>query len=255
MTLPLDKAVHGVGVIGLLMVLVLPWLRLKLRWEHAIGAWGLAAFLLGQYLGLFWAPPERMMGEVGRILYVHVPAAWLAMVTFTVAFVGALGFLMTSKRGWDYTVEAAVEVGIMLNALLLVLGAIFAKPTWNVWWTWDPRLTASAIMLLTFVGVQLLRSAVADGDRRATWSAIATVLAYINIPITYLSVRWWRSIHQTQSSPETVNPDMVFVLRLNAYAFLFLTIWFLVRRWRVAHARDLADQPPELPPVTTAVIG
>lgn len=220
---------------------------MKFRWEWVPAGLAIILFSLGTYLGLFWAPKEAMMGDVGRILYVHVPAAWLSMVAFTVAFVAALGSLFTSRKGWDWAVEAATEVGVVLNVLLLILGSIFARPTWGVWWDWDPRLTASAVMLLTFVGVMMLRSMVEDPDRRALWSAVATVMAYVNIPVTYMSVRWWRSLHQVQSSPSTMSPDMVFVLRLNAFAFLFWMIWMMAARWRMAKALALASAPPALP--------
>jgi heme exporter protein C len=219
----------------------------RIEWEHLLGLVGLILLCVGQYMGLFVAPAERMMGEVGRILYTHVPAAWLALVAFTLAFFAAVGHLFTGDRRLDWLVESTIEVGAMLNALLLLQGSLFARPTWGVWWTWDPRLTSSAVMLLTFVGVLLLRSAVRDPDRRATWTSVATVLAFVNIPITYFSVKWWRSLHQIQSSPETVASPMVLVLRLNAFAFLFLTLWFVGRRWRIAAARAQAEAAPPLP--------
>ncbi len=218
-----------------------------MRWEVVPGLLGLGLLLLGNALGLFWAPPDQHMGEVARILFVHVPAAWLSLVAFTVAFGAALGFLFTGRPGSDALVESSIEVGCMLNTLLLVLGSIFARPTWGVWWDWDPRLTASAVMLLTFVGVLLMRAMVEDYDRKALWSAAATVLAYVNIPVTYFSVRWWRSLHQVQSSPNTMSEDMVLVLRINAFAFLFLMIWMMAVRWRIARARALAAAPPPLP--------
>lgn len=219
---------------------------MKIAWEHFVGLLGLVLLLWGWYLGLFDSPREAMMGEVARILYVHVPAAWLAMVTFTIAGIAAMTYVATGRRGADSLVEAACEVGVMECVLLLVLGAIFARPTWGVWWTWDPRLTSSAVMCLTFIGVLLLRVSVKDPSRRALWSSIATILAFVNIPITYMSVKWFRSMHQLQSSPTTMSDDMVFVLRLNAFAFLFLTIWFLARRWRIAEAERDAEAPPPL---------
>ncbi len=240
------------GPIGLFLFVALAAMRSRLpfRWEHGIGVYGLALFLYGQYGGLVIAPPERMMGDVARILYVHVPAAWMTMVMFTWAFVGALGALLwRSKRDWfDHLSEAATEVGVVLGCLLLVLGAIFARPTWGVYWTWDPRLTASAIMVLSFVGVILLRALVAERDVRVLWASTATILAFVNIPITYMAVRWWRSMHQLQSSPDTMSDLYVFFLRVNAWAFLALATWFVVRRWRIAHAQALLDAPPELPP-------
>lgn len=221
-------------------------MKLPFPWEHIAGAIGLILLVIGNYMGLFIAPSEMMMGEVSRILYVHVPAAWLSLVAFTVAFVAALGHLANGKQSWDSAVEASCEVGVLLCTLLIVLGSIFARPTWGVWWTWDPRLTASAIMLLTFIGVLMLRATVDEPVRRALWTSIATVLAYITIPITYMSVRWWRSVHQLQSSPETMSADMVLVLRINAFAFLFLMIWFIARRWRIAQHLNHVELPPEL---------
>ena len=242
----MDPGVHAIGLIGLALAAALPFIQDQIEWEHAVGGWGLLWLTIGCSLGLFWAPKETMMGDVGRILYVHVPAAWIAMVVFTVAFVCALGYLFSGKLGWDWAVESACEVGIMMNGLLLVLGSIFAKPTWNTWWTWDPRLTASLVMMLTFIGVLLLRGAVNDPNRRATWTGVATIVAYLNIPITYMSVRWWASMHQQQSTPDTMNDEMKFVMRMCAWAFLLLSIWFMARRWRVAKLVAESEMPEPL---------
>jgi len=220
----------------------------KFRWELAVGIVGIAALLFGHGMGLFYAPPERMMGEVGRIFYVHVPVAWYAMLTFTVAAVAAVGWLTTGRHGFDWCVEAATEVGIVLNALLLILGSLWARPTWGVWWTWDPRLTSATVMLLTFVGVMLLRSAFKDPLRRANRTAIATILAFVNVPVTYMSVKWWRSLHQIQSTPDTVSEPMVLVFRINLVAMLLVVVWFIAHRWRIAKTRAAAERPPELPP-------
>ena len=218
----------------------------KFAKEHVVGGIGLLLMLYGHYLGLVAVPPEQMMGEVGRILYVHVPAAWITLVMFTLSFITALAFLITGKKSFDWATVATVEVGVLLNVLLLLLGSIFARPTWGVWWDWDPRLTASAIMLLTFVSVLVLRSMVEDEQRRSLWTAVTTVVAYINIPITYFSVRWWRSVHQVQSSPETVSDIFTFALRVNAFAMLFVGLWFVVRRWRIEKHRSILLTPPNL---------
>ena len=213
-------------------------------WEHVIGGLGLLLLIVGHYMGLSWSPRESWMGDTVRILYTHVPAAWVAMLTFTAAFFAAVAHLFTGRKALDWLVEATVEVGILLNAMLLIQGSLFAKPTWGVWWQWDPRLTMSVVMLLTFVGVMLLRGAVHDPERRATWSSVATVLAYVNIPITYMSVKWWRTLHQIQSSPDTVDDPMVLVLRLNVLAFVLITVWFVARRWRIAAASEIVSLPP-----------
>lgn len=249
----------GLGVLYLVAVGAFRLARLGRRypgmfrfgWEHPLGVGGVAMLAIGNWLGLAWSPRERFMGEVGRILYVHVPAAWIAMLCFLLAGGFAAAFLFLGRRSLDSALESACEVGVMQGALLLVLGAIFARPTWGVWWSWDPRLTTSAVMMLSFVGVLLLRGVVRDPDRRATWSAVATILATANVPITYMSVKWWRSLHQIQSETtqgSAIDPAMRWILYFNTLAFVYLTVWFLARRWRLAEARAAAEVPEPLPP-------
>ncbi|MEE9562430.1 MAG: cytochrome c biogenesis protein, partial [Thermoanaerobaculia bacterium] len=191
-------------------------------------------------------------GEVQRIMYVHVPCAWVGMVCYTLAVVMAIVSLWTHRPRHDAIVTAAAEVGIVFNALLLVQGSIWARATWGVWWDWDVRLTTSLVMLLLFAGVLALRSFVDDPSQRATWTAITTIVAFIDVPLVYFCVRWWRSLHQVQSSPETVNPLMVLPLRLNAFAILFIAIWMIARRTRLEMARfrqEHVDEPARLAPV------
>ncbi|MGB6334029.1 MAG: cytochrome c biogenesis protein, partial [Thermoanaerobaculia bacterium] len=149
----------------------------KFTWDQAFGWLGLALLAVGTYMGLFVAPPERFMGEVQRIMYVHVPCAWVGMVCYTLAFVMAIVSLWSHRPRHDAIVTAAAEVGIVLNALLLIQGSIWARATWGVWWDWDVRLTTSLVMLLLFAGVLALRSFVDDPSRRATWTAITTIVA------------------------------------------------------------------------------
>ena len=198
---------------------------------------GLVLLAVGHYAGLFVAPPEAMMGDVGRILYVHVPTAWLALLTYFIAFIAACGALATGRDGWDATTEAAVEVGVLLTALLLFQGSMWAKPTWGTYWTWDPRLTTTAIMGVAFTGVLVLRKLIHDHDRRRIVSSVATILAFVDVPIVYMSVKWWKSLHQTQSSPETVSDPMVWVLRVAAFGMLSLSIGFILFRRHIALAQ------------------
>jgi heme exporter protein C len=209
----------------------------KFSWDQAFGWLGLALLAVGTYMGLFVAPPERYMGEVQRIMYVHVPCAWVGMVCYTFAFVMAIVSLWTHRPRHDAMVTGAIEVGIVLNALLLIQGSIWARATWGVWWDWDVRLTTSLVMLLLFAGVLALRSFVDDPARRATWTAITTIVAFIDVPLVYFCVRWWRSLHQVQSSPETVDPLMVLPL--------------MARRTRLEMARfrqEHVDEPARLEP-------
>ncbi|HEY3451862.1 MAG TPA: cytochrome c biogenesis protein CcsA [Myxococcales bacterium] len=210
---------------------------------------GLALLGLGSFWGLARAPAERWMGEVQRIMYVHVPTAWVALLCLVAAFAFAVLFLTTRRWKLDALLEASVEVGVVLSFLLCVQGAIWAKPTWGVWWDWDPRLTTVAVMLFAFVGVLALRRFVEDPVRRAVWSSLATILAFADVPIVYFSVRWWSSLHQTQSSPQTVDPAMVLPLRLSAIGMLLLATGFVLVRAQIASRRLEAElaPPPEAP--------
>jgi heme exporter protein C len=216
----------------------------------------LACLAVGSYLGLAVAPPEHYMGEVQRIMYVHVPTAWNAMLALTFAFICALMSLFRADWKWDSRMEAAIEMGIVLSFLLCVQGSIWAKPTWGVWWDWDPRLTTTAVLLFAFLGIYTLRKFVDDPVKRATWSAAATIVAYVDVPIVYLSVKWWNSLHQMQSSPATVSKDFYLPLRLNAFGILFLMIGLIWIRSRVASMRlrnELAP-PPEHEAVSPAAL-
>jgi heme exporter protein C len=142
-------------------------------------------------------------------------------------------------------------MGVVLTGLLCIQGAIWAKPTWGVYWDWDPRLTTTAVMFFAFVGILTLRRFVEDPVKRATWSAVATIIAYVDVPIVYFSVRWWNSLHQMQSSPETVSAPFLIPLRTNAFGILFLMIGLIWLRTRVARMRlehELAPPLPEPPP-------
>jgi len=216
---------------------------------YALIALGVLCLLVGSYLGLFVAPPEHYMGDVQRIMYVHVPTAWNAMLAMTFAFGAAIVFLFTSDWKWDARMEAGIEVGVLLAFLLCCQGAIWAKPTWGVWWDWDPRLTTTAVLLLAFAGILALRRFIDDPVKRGTWSAVATIVAYVDVPIVYFSVRWWNSLHQQQSSPATVSSQFHLPLRLNAFGVLFLMTGFIMLRARLASRRlatELAPPPQEL---------
>ena len=223
-----------------------------MKWEHRLALLGVVLLAVGHSMGLFVAPREVMMGDVGRILYVHVPTAWVALVMYLIAFVCAIGTLWTGRRAWDATMEGSVEVGAVLNALLLVQGSIWARPTWGIWWTWDPRLTTAAVLLVLFIVVLVLRRTIEQTERRMTATAVATIVAFVDVPIVYFSVKWWRTLHQPFSNPKTVSSSMVLPLRIAAFGMLFLALGYMLRRRSMALARlaeeDDAPDLPELPP-------
>ena len=215
---------------------------------------GLLLFAIGSYIGLVRTPGELWMGDVQRIMYVHVPTAWNAMLALTFSFFCALMYLFNSSWKWDCRLEASVEVGVVFCALLCAQGSIWAKPTWGVWWDWDPRLTTTAVLLLAFIGILALRRFVEDPMRRARWSAVATIIAYVDVPIVYFSVKWWNSLHQTQSSPETVSSVFHLPLRMNAFAILFLMIGLISLRSRMAALRLRGELAPPIATTSRPVV-
>ncbi len=209
--------------------------------------------VLGTYFGLFVAPPEQFMGEVQRIMYVHVPTAWNGLLALTFAFACAILFLFNGGWKWDALMEGSIEVGVVLGFLLCCQGAIWAKPTWGVWWDWDPRLTTTAVLIFAFLGILALRKFVDDPVKRGVWSSVATIIAYVDVPIVYFSVRWWNSLHQLQSNPNTVSKPFWIPLRANAFGILFLMTAFILLRARVSKLRLENELAP--PPLLEAELG
>lgn len=232
------------------------WIEEKTRASFGVraGLIGIGVILtaVGAYLGLFWAPPDRMMGDVQRIMYCHVPLLWNALIALCINFACSVLYLIKPSWKTDSLAEAAAETGVVMGANGVLLGAIWAKPTWGVWWTWDPRLIAAAIMLIAYAGYLALRRFIEDPDRRALWSSVVGILVAVDLPVVWFAVRWFRSIHQFQSSPSTVDPALRVPLRVMAFAFLFLLMGFLWQRYRIAlaHRKDEVALPDALP--TTA---
>jgi heme exporter protein C len=215
-------------------------------WTRALPVLALLTLGFGIYEGLVAAPADRMMGDVYRIMFVHVPSAWICLVAYTVNFVASLVYLFTNKPEADALADSSAEVGVVFNTLLLITGSIWGRPTWGVWWTWDPRLTTAAIMLFAFSGYVALRRFVEEPERRATWAAVVAIIIFADIPIVWFSVKWWNSLHQLQSSPSTVAGPMVLALRTNAFAFLFIYLWFVRLRYNLARLRQRVEltEPP-----------
>ena len=190
-------------------------------------------FVFAQVKGLLLTPPDQYMGQVQKLMYVHVPAAWNSFISFFIVFVSSILFLIRKNLFWDHLAASAAEIGCVLTALTLALGSTWGRPTWGVWWTWDPRLTTTAILFLLYVGYVSFRGFIPSAIKRAKLAAPLGVIIFLNVPIVYYSVRWWRTLHQVQSSPKTVDPQMVLALRLNAFAFLGVLILFLYFRTRL----------------------
>jgi heme exporter protein C len=203
-----------------------------------LGLLAVASSLIATFMALVWAPTDAVQGDVYRIIYVHVPLAWLAYLAFFVVFLASLGWLLTKRPWFDALAVASAEVGVLFTGMFIVAGSIWAKPTWGVWWTWDPRLVTTAIMFMMYVGYLLLRSVSNDFARRATRAAVVGVIAVIDIPIVHLSVLWMNSLHQLPTvlraggSP-ALDAAMGVTLGISVIAFTFVYFAFLAERMSI----------------------
>lgn len=199
-----------------------------------LGLAALVTMAIGSYIGLFVVGADVEMGEVQRLMYVHVPAAWTAFVAFFIVFLGSVLYLVQRDERADRVAASAAEVGVVFMGLTLATGMLWGKPTWGVWWTWDPRLTTTALLMAVFVGYLAVRGFADDPERRARWSAIVGIMGFVQVPIVYLSVVWWRSLHQPPSSPRSVSSEILATWMLNFFAFLLVFAWMTARRGHAA---------------------
>jgi len=206
--------------------------------SRALLALALAVFAVGQYLA-FKAPPDVQQGYLIRILYVHVGAAWVAYLAFFVAMLYAVLYLWKQDAAYDRLSAASAEIGLLFMLLTLFGGMMWARPTWGVFWTWEPRLTTSAILTAFYVGYFLLRHAIEDPEFRAKAAAAAAILGVVNIPINYMSVYWWRSIHQTATfdvinRKTHMDGSMVVAMLVNLLAITLFYLAFLRIKGQIA---------------------
>ena len=176
-------------------------------------------------------------GDVQRIMYVHVPAAWLAFLAFGVTVVGSVGWLRTRNQRWDRLAASSAEIGVVFTGLAIVAGMIWARPVWGQYWTWEPRLVTTALLFFVYLGYLALRRAVIDPVQRARRAAIMGIVAFVQIPIVYQSVNWWRSLHQT-SSRNSIDGPLRVTLWLAVLAFTFAYAVMLKRRLELARLED-----------------
>src|ERR1041384_7105104 len=164
--------------------------------QRGMGGATVVALAATVTIGLFVVPPDAAQGDVQRLMYMHVPAAWVTFLSFGVVFVGSVAYLKTGRIQWDRVAAASAEIGVLFCALTIVLGSLWGRPVWGTWWTWDPRLTTTAVLLLIYVGYLSLRKVADSPARRAKGAGVVGVVGYLDVPIVHQSVVWWRSLHQ-----------------------------------------------------------
>jgi heme exporter protein C len=211
---------------------------------NGLGIFALLAVLVGLYLTFFYVPPDTLQGDVQRIMYIHVPTAWVAFFAFFVVFLASIIYLWKRLPEADRLAYASAEIGVLFTALTLIDGSIWGKPTWGTWWTWDARLTTTAILFVIYVGYLMLRSFIDESERRARFSALVGIVGFIDVPIIYMSVLWFRTLHQPPSIQRggTSMPDaMLFTLLFNFGAYTLVYLFFLVKRVRIESLQAILD--------------
>ena len=213
--------------------------------------WLAAAVLASTTLvALFGVPADAAQGDVQRIMYVHVPSAWLAYLAFFVTLIAGLLFLVRGDLRYDRVAVASAEIGLVLTGLTIATGAIWGKATWGKWWDWEPRLTTTAILFVVYAGYLLIRQSIVDRRRRARLGAVFGIVGFLNVPLVHFSVLWWRGLHQPPTvirpGQPTIDPLLLAALLASVISFTVVYIWLLRRRIELEAARDRADLALEL---------
>jgi heme exporter protein C len=219
------------------------------RRHGVLGLLALAFIVAGLYYGLVKAPPDAYQGDVQRIMYLHIPSILTAYLSFFIVFVGRCLYLWKRERRDDILARSAAEIGVLFTALTIVEGSIWGRPTWGVWWTWDARLTLTAVLLMIFAGYLMLRSLIEDEERGAVAGAILGIIGFLDIPLIHMSVYWWRTLHQPPSilrpdkAPwENIHPAMLIALAINFAAFMLFYFYLLGLRIRVGEREARVQQ-------------
>ena len=200
--------------------------------------------LVATWMVFFYAPTEAVMGNVQRVFYFHVAAGWVGMLGFLVAAIAGIAYLRIKDSKWDIVEVSAVEIGMVFALINVITGSIWARPIWNTWWTWDPRLTTATIMLLIYAAYLLLRAGIEDPNRRARFGAVYAIIGFLSVPLTFFSARLYRTIHPVvigtnQPGAEgafdmTSKMLQVFLFSLIVFTFIFADLlWHRIRMGRL----------------------
>jgi heme exporter protein C len=205
---------------------------------------GTAAGLLlasGLYLGLVVVPPDAVQGDVQRIMYLHVPSIVTAYLAFSVVFCSSILYLWKRDVRFDAVAVSSAEIGVIFTGITLATGTIWGKPTWGVWWTWDARLTLTAILFTIYVGYLMLRSFAEDPQAGARYGAVLAIIGFLDIPLNHFAVYWWRTLHQPSSilrpGGPSVAPAMLVPLAVNFVGLVLLYTYLLLERVRLERMR------------------
>jgi heme exporter protein C len=216
------------------------------RW---LGGSAAAAAVAAAVLALAVAPPDAVQGQAQRLMYVHVPAAWVAYLCFGLVLVCSIAHLVTRDLRWDRRAQACAELGVGMTALAIALGSLWGRPVWGTWWVWDPRLVTTAVLLLVYLGYLSVRGLSDDRVAAARRAAAVGIIGFVDVPVVHFSVVWWRTLHQQATllspDPAPMDPRMLAALLVSLVAFTLGGA--VVVRGRLARlaARDALPAAPQ----------
>ncbi len=195
--------------------------------------------LLCLYAIFIYAPIEKTMGVVQKIFYFHLSQAFLSFFAFFIVFIASILYLYKRDIRWDILALSSAEVGVIFCSLVLITGPIWARPIWNVWWTWDPRLTTTLILWFMYVAYLMIRKLLPYGSQRSNIASVFGIISFINVPITFLVIRMWRSIHPVviDTSGVHISAPMLTTLLISLGAFCLLFLLLLRTRIRLENTR------------------
>lgn len=217
--------------------------RLRGPWTWAIAGVALL-FGISLYMIFLYAPRERVMGDVQRIFYAHLPLAWNGLLAFAVTFVLSILYLKTRRAGFDRWAAASAEVGLLFTTLMLITGSLWARAAWGTYWTWEPRLTTAFLLWLMYAFYLILRQSIEDPQKMRLLAAVYGIVAFINVPIVFMSIRWWRTLHPVliKASGFQMEPEMVQTLMVALVSFTALFGLLLWERVRVAQLEEQMER-------------
>ena len=207
---------------------------MKDNYKFKSGLLGLSFILLvtALYMVFIYVPTEETMGVVQRIFYLMVPMGWLSLLSFFIVFIGSILYLVKRESKWDILASCSAEIGIVFTTLALIVGAIWAKPIWGVWWTWEPRLTATIVLWLIYAAYLLVRSYTAEEERGARFAAVVGIVGFVDIPIIALATTLWRGVHPGPVIFQGgLAPPMLLTLQVSIVAFTVLYVVLLMQRF------------------------
>lgn len=211
------------------------------RLATLLGVLSVLTTTVALYLGLVWAPTDAFQGHAQRIFYIHVPMAWIAFLAFGVVFVAGIAYLARGNQKWDRIARSSAEIGLIFTTVVLISGSIWGRPIWGTWWTWDARLTTTLLLWFIYLGYFMLRAYAGEPGKAARYSAVLGIVGFIDVPIVYKSVDWWRTLHPERfitTQGAAMPGEMVVAMLVALLGFTLLYGYIMMQKYWIERTKD-----------------